>query len=50
MHKGNYLKKRLWGGHLWNHSFYISFYIETIGSISEDTIQRYIESQKKGGG
>nr|WP_108022586.1 IS200/IS605 family transposase [Melghirimyces profundicolus] len=40
-----HLKKRLWGGHLWNSSFYI----ETIGSISEDTIQRYIKNQKKGG-
>lgn len=38
------LKKRLWGGHLWNSSFYI----ETVGSISEDVIRKYIESQKKG--
>ncbi|MED0738581.1 MULTISPECIES: IS200/IS605 family transposase [Aneurinibacillus] len=38
------LKKRLWGGHLWNSSFYI----ETIGSISEDVIRNYIENQKKG--
>jgi putative transposase len=38
------LKKRLWGGHLWNSSFYI----ETVGSISEDVIRRYIENQKKG--
>jgi putative transposase len=38
------LKKRLWGGHLWNSSFYI----ETVGSISEDVIRKYIEKQKKG--
>lgn len=40
------LKKRLWGGHLWNSSFYI----ETIGSISEQAIKKYIENQKKGDG
>ncbi|GGE08549.1 hypothetical protein GCM10011571_07310 [Marinithermofilum abyssi] len=40
-----HLKQKLWGGHLWNSSFYI----ETIGSISEDTIRRYIENQQKGG-
>ncbi|WP_240511889.1 IS200/IS605 family transposase, partial [Paludifilum halophilum] len=27
-----HLKQKLWGGHLWNSRFYI----ETIGSISED--------------
>ncbi len=37
------LKKKLWGGHLWNSSFFI----ETIGSISEDVIRKYIENQKK---
>lgn len=36
------LKKSLWGGNLWNSSYYI----ETIGSISEETIQKYIENQK----
>jgi putative transposase len=40
------LKKRLWGGHLWNSSFFI----ETIGSISEQAIKKYIENQKKGDG
>lgn len=39
-----HLKKRLWGGHLWNSSFFI----ETIGSISEQAIKKYIENQKKG--
>lgn len=40
------LKKRLWGGHLWNSSFFI----ETIGSISEQAIKKYIDNQKKGDG
>lgn len=40
------LKKRLWGGPLWNDSFFI----ETIGSISEQAIKKYIENQKKGDG
>jgi len=35
------LKNKLWGGHLWNPSYYI----ETIGSISEEVIKRYIEKQ-----
>jgi putative transposase len=38
------LKERLGGSHLWNSSFYI----ETVGSISEDVIRKYIENQKKG--
>lgn len=37
------LKEKLWKGELWNHSYYV----ETIGSISEDTIRRYIEKQQK---
>ena len=37
------IKKKLWSGHLWNSSFYI----ETVGSISEETIQKYIKNQKK---
>lgn len=37
------IKKRLWKGQLWNSSTYI----ETVGHISEDTIKRYIEDQKK---
>ena len=36
------LKKKLWGGHLWNPSTYI----ETIGHISEETVRKYIEDQK----
>ena len=37
------LKKKLWKGHLWNPSYYI----ETIDSISEDVIRKYIEAQKR---
>ena len=36
------LRKSLWKGHLWNGSYFV----ETIGSISEDNIRRYIERQK----
>lgn len=39
------IKDKLYKGHLWNSSFYI----ETIGSISEDAIRRYIENQKTRG-
>ncbi len=34
-----YLKEKLYKGHLWNPSYYI----ETIGSISEDVIRKYIK-------
>lgn len=37
------IKKWLWKGQLWNPSTYI----ETIGHISEETIKKYIEDQKK---
>ena len=36
------LKSRLWGGHLWNPSYYVG----TVDHISEDTIRKYIENQK----
>lgn len=36
------LKNQLWGGHLWNGSYFV----ETIGSTSEENIRRYIENQK----
>lgn len=39
------LTKKLWKGHLWNSSFYL----ETIGSISENAIKKYIERQKTRG-
>jgi putative transposase len=38
------IKTKLWNGRLWNSSFYI----ETIGSISEEAIKKYIEKQTKG--
>ncbi len=37
------LREQLWKGQLWNHSYYV----ETIGSVSEDNIRRYIEHQSK---
>ena len=36
------LKKKLWGGKLWNPSTYV----ETIGHISEKTVRKYIQDQK----
>ena len=38
------VKTKLWKGELWNHSYYV----ETIGSVSEENIRRYIERQIKG--
>ena len=38
------IRGRLWKGQLWNHSYYV----ETIGSVSEQNIRRYIEAQIKG--
>ena len=37
------LREQLWKGELWNHSYYV----ETIGSVSEDNIRKYIEKQSK---
>ena len=37
------LRDKLWKGELWNHSYYV----ETIGSVSEENIRRYIEHQSK---
>ena len=36
------IKEKLWKGHLWNGSYYV----ETIGSTSEENILKYIERQK----
>jgi putative transposase len=41
--KHSIIKEKLWNNHLWNPSTYI----ETIGHISQETIIRYIEDQKK---
>lgn len=37
------LKQKLWKGHLWTNSYYV----ETIGSTSEENIRKYIENQNK---
>ena len=37
------IRKKVWKGQLWNHSYYV----ETIGSVSEENIRRYIEHQSK---
>lgn len=37
------IKQKLWKGQLWNPSFYL----ETVGSISEEAIKKYIDNQKK---
>lgn len=39
------LKKKCWKGRLWNSSYYL----ETIGSTSEENIKKYIDRQQKGG-
>ena len=38
------IQKYLWKGELWNPSYYV----ETIGSVSEENIKRYIKNQEKG--
>lgn len=38
------ITQHLWNGQLWNPSFYV----ETIGSTSEENIRNYINKQKKG--
>jgi putative transposase len=40
------VKQQLWGGHLWNASYYVG----TVGHISEDTVKKYIESQSQKAG
>lgn len=37
------LRSKLWKGELWNHSYYV----ETIGCVSEENTRRYIEQQSK---
>ena len=39
---GDSLKNQLWNNHLWNPSYYI----ESVGHISEDVIKKYIAEQK----
>ena len=40
---GNILKKKLWGGHLWNPSYFIA----TVNENAEEQIRNYINSQKE---
>lgn len=37
------ISKQLWKGQLWSNSFFL----ETVGSISEEAIKQYIENQSK---
>lgn len=37
------VKEKLWKGEIWNHSYYV----ETIGSVSEENIRKYILKQEK---
>ena len=36
------IKRKLWGGHLWNPSYYIG----TVGNMSKDIVLKYIQNQK----
>ena len=36
------IKNKLWGGHLWNPSYYIG----TVGNMSQDVVLKYIQQQK----
>ena len=40
---GTALKKKLWGGHLWNPSYFVS----TISENTEEQIRKYIKNQKR---
>ena len=37
------IEEQLWNGQLWNHSYYV----ETVGAVSEENIKKYIEKQEK---
>lgn len=39
---GDYLKKKLWGGHLWNPSYFIA----TVSDNTAEQVKKYIQSQK----
>ena len=39
------LKKKLWGVHLWNPSYFVA----SAGENTEEAVKKYIESQKEGG-
>lgn len=40
---GDELKKKLWGGHLWNPSYFIA----TVSENTEEQIRNYIKNQKQ---
>lgn len=40
---GEELKKKLWGGHIWNPSYFVA----TVSENTEDEIRKYIQCQKK---
>lgn len=40
---GNSLKEKLWGGHMWNPSYFIA----TVSENTEDQIRKYIQRQKE---
>jgi putative transposase len=40
---GSSLKKKLWGGHLWNPSYFVA----TVSENTEEQIRNYIQNQKR---
>ena len=40
---GDELKKKLWGGHLWNPSYFVA----TVSENTEEQIRKYIKNQKQ---
>ena len=40
---GDSLRKKLWGGHLWNPSYFVA----TVSEHTEEQIRRYIQNQKE---
>ena len=40
---GEELKMKLWGGHLWNPSYFVA----TVSENTEEQIRKYIQNQKR---
>lgn len=40
---GEVLRKKLWGGHLWNQSYFVA----TVSENTEEQIRKYIRNQKR---
>lgn len=40
---GEVLKRKLWGGHLWNPSYFVA----TVSENTEEQIRKYIQNQKR---